>query len=323
VISLDHVWILPLALILDWLVGDPDAVWRRIPHPVAIIGGFIGWLERVFNRDDFSSAQRQVLGALSLAVVVLFTAAVGAALERLLAAVAYGWIGTVIVAAVMLAGRSLYDHAAAVGSAFADGIGAARTAVARIVGRDPGSLDGPRVARAAIESTAENFCDGVVAPAIWFLVLGLPGLFAYKAVNTADSVVGHLTARFTDFGSAAARVDDLANLPASRIAGALIALAAPLGGGSIAAAFRTMRTDAPKHRSPNAGWSEAAMAGALGIALAGPRRYAGIIVNDPYLNDGGRRDVGPADIGRALRIYLGANGFLFVVVALPALAFLI
>jgi len=195
---------------------------------------------------------------------------------------------------------------------------AARTAVAHIVGRDPASLDEPRIARAAIESLAENFSDGVVAPVLWFAVLGLPGLFAYKTINTADSMIGHLDARHEAFGWAAARLDDLVNLPASRLSGALITLAAPLAGGKPARALRVMLADAGKHRSPNAGWPEAAMAAALGIALAGPRRYAGVIVADPFVNEGGRLDAGPTDIRCALKVYVGANAALLALVLVVA-----
>jgi adenosylcobinamide-phosphate synthase len=196
-------------------------------------------------------------------------------------------------------------------------------AVSRIVGRDPTSLDEARICRAAIESTAENFSDGVVAPALWFLVFGLPGLLAYKAINTADSMIGHLTDKHRAFGWASARLDDVVNLPASRIAGALVALAAPAAGGGIGAALRAMWADAGKHRSPNAGWPEAAMAAALGIALAGPRRYGGVIVNDPFVNERGRRDAHPEDISRALRVYVVANALLFAVVVLGSVLVLV
>ncbi len=270
-IAAAHVWMLALALLVDAVIGDPDALWRRVPHPVAMLGWLIGALDRWLNRGSL----RYAAGGFAVLVVVAAVWLMGAALEYAFAALPYGWIGTVVIAAILLAGRSLYDHVAAVRDAFyAGGIDAARVAVARIVGRDPASLDEARICRAAIESTAENFSDGVVAPAFWFLILGLPGLFAYKAINTADSMIGHLTDRHRAFGWAAARLDDLVNLPASRIAGALVALVAPAADGSIGDAFRTMWADAGKHRSPNAGWPEAAMAAALGLSLAGPRRYA-------------------------------------------------
>jgi adenosylcobinamide-phosphate synthase len=321
VIAADHIWILALAMIADALIGDPDLLWRRVPHPVAIFGRGIGLLDRLLNRREYSPGTRRLLGIATLVAVVAAAAVIGWFIERALQAVPFGWVGIAIIASVFLASRSLHDHVAAVANAMPNGIDAARSAVARIVGRDPASLDEPRICRAAIESAAENFSDGVVAPALWFLVLGLPGLFAYKAINTADSMIGHLSERYRDFGWAAARLDDIVNLPASRIAGALLTLAAPLAAGSIVTAFRVMLADAGRHRSPNAGWPEAAMAGALGVALAGPRRYSGIIVGDPFMNEGGRRDARPADIRRALRVYLGANVILFglVVVAVALL----
>jgi adenosylcobinamide-phosphate synthase len=319
VIAADHIWLLALALIIDAVVGDPDFLWRQVPHPVAVLGGGVGLLDRLLNRTGFADAARRILGCIAVLVIVAVAGLIGFALQRLFALWSYGWIGTVLIAAILLAGRSLYDHVAAVAAAFDHGIDAARTAVARIVGRDPASLDEPRICRAAIESLAENFSDGVVAPAFWFALLGLPGLLAYKAINTADSMIGHLTPRHEAFGWASARLDDLVNLPASRLAGSLIALAAPLAGGSVATALRVMLADARKHRSPNAGWPEAAMAAALGVALAGPRRYDGIIVGDPFVNEGGRREATPADIRRALRVYVGANALLFTVVGLGTL----
>jgi adenosylcobinamide-phosphate synthase len=186
-----------------------------------------------------------------------------------------------------------------------------------IVGRDPESLSADGVARAAIESTAENFSDGLIAPAFWFLALGLPGIIAYKAINTADSMIGHRTPRHLHFGWAAARLDDAVNWPAARISGMLIALAAPIAKGSTGRAWRVMLRDARLHRSPNAGWPEAAMAGALDLALAGPRIYGDLIVNDRFIHEDGRHEAGPGDISRALRITVGAG--LAVVMAIIAI----
>ena len=322
-IAANHVWLLAVAMLIDALVGDPDGLWRRIPHPVALIGRLVALLDRLLNHARAGATGQRLLGVVAVVILVTIAGGIGYALERAFMALPFGWIGTAVIAAILLAGRSLYDHVAAVADAFPQGIDAARAAVSRIVGRDPASLDEPRICRAAIESTAENFSDGVVAPALWFLLLGLPGLFAYKAINTADSMIGHLTTRHRDFGWAAARLDDLVNLPASRLAGALIAIAAPLGGGRASIAFRTMLADAGKHRSPNAGWPEAAMAAALGIALAGPRRYAGILVSDPFLNEGGRREATPDDIRRALRVYVGASVALFAVAVSAAVTVLL
>jgi len=233
------------------------------------------------------------------------------------------WIGTAIAASVLLAGRSLYDHVANVARAVRAGsLSSARVALAGIVGRDTAALNESGVARAAIETLAENFSDGLVAPALWFLLLGLPGMAAYKAINTADSMIGHMTERYTDFGWAAARVDDLVNLPASRLAALLIALAAGNGSGRTTAAFRVAVADAPRHLSPNAGWPEAAMAGALDIALGGPKTYAGVRVNDAWLNAAGQTTLTVADIDDALLVYLGASAIAFAAVAVAALAVL-
>ena len=318
-ISLDHLWILPIAIVIDALAGDPPAIWNRIAHPVVVIGSIIDLLDTWLNREWFPPLMRRVLGALSLALVIVLAAGIGYLAQRLFTNLPYGWVGTALLAAIVLAGRSLYDHVLAVANAFTDGLPAARAAVALVVGRDPGGLDQPRICRAAIETTAENLSDGVIAPALWFLVFGLPGMFAYKAVNTADSMIGHWGARHADFGWAAARLDDLLNWPASRFSGPLVVLAAPLAGGAIADSWRTMLRDASKHRSPNAGWPEAAMAAALGIALAGPRRYGGSLVDDPFLNDEGRHDALPADIRRALKVYLGAVALFFVLVSAAGL----
>jgi adenosylcobinamide-phosphate synthase len=313
----DRFFLLAVALLLDAIVGDPDWVWRRIPHPVVLVGRLIGILDVYLNREAAAPGLRRTAGVVALAIVVLLAGSVGIALQALLAAVPFGWIATAIVAGTLLSGRSLYDHVAAVGIAFrTGGIDAARAAVSRIVGRDPANLDEAGVSRAAIESTAENFSDGVVAPAFWFLVLGLPGLLAYKAINTADSMIGHRNDRYRDFGWAAARLDDLVNLPASRIAGALLCLASPVSGGSITRSAEVMFADAGRHRSPNAGWPEAAIAAGLGLALAGPRTYGGVIVNDAFLNERGRREARPEDISRALRVYVAANAVLFALVAL-------
>lgn len=315
-IGLDHLWMLAAALAVDALVGDPDFIWRRIPHPVALIGRLIDRLDRAWNRSTLRPGLRRAAGTAVLVIAVAVSAGIGFGIEYGLARIPYGWIGTVLIAAILIAGRSLHDHVRTVAEAFdTGGLASARTAVSRIVGRDPATLDEAGVCRAAIETTAENFSDGVVAPAFWFALLGLPGLAAYKAINTADSMIGHMSPRYEAFGWAAARVDDLVNLPASRLAGALLALTAPVVRGSIGHAFRVMRTEAPKHRSPNAGWPEAAVAAALGLALAGPRRYRGVLGSDPYVNAAGRRHATPADIRRGLRLYLAAWALLLLVAA--------
>jgi adenosylcobinamide-phosphate synthase len=302
----DALLLVVAALLLDAVIGDPDWLWRRFPHPVVWIGNGIGWLEHRLNREDASQRQRKLAGIVTVILLVIVALLVGALLADLLND---NWIGFAIealIASTLIAQRSLYQHVARVYRAFADGgLPAARQAVAMIVGRDPERLDEAGVSRAAIESTAENFSDGIVAPVFWLALLGLPGLIAYKAINTADSMIGHRSARYVDFGWAAARLDDLVNLIPARLSGVLVALVAPIVGGLIITAFKIMMRDASKHRSPNAGWPESAMAGGLGIAIAGPRVYAEGAVSDPYLNAEGRV-AEPDDIARALRVFIAA-----------------
>jgi adenosylcobinamide-phosphate synthase len=295
------------AIAFDGLIGDPDWLWRRLPHPVAWIGALIGYLDRTLNHEDQSPQQRQSAGIASTAMTVAVAALAGLLIQLLLQQIPAGNIVLALIASIFIAQRSLYQHVAAVRLAFADGgLAEARKAVAMIVGRDPEQLDEAGVCRAAIESCAENFSDGVVAPLFWLALLGLPGLIAYKAINTADSMIGHRTERHESFGWAAARLDDLVNWPPARLSTLLLAVAAPIAGGSIAEALRVVRRDAAKHRSPNAGWPESAAAGALGLALAGPRRYAGHEVADPFLNAEATRAAVPDDIGRALDLYTAA-----------------
>jgi adenosylcobinamide-phosphate synthase len=320
----EHLALLAAALVLDAIAGRPDWLWRRIPHPVTVMGAVFQTFDRAFNRSYWPRQRLRIIGGVTVVLLVLLAALVGWLLESIFRQLPFGWIGTLIVAAVMIAGRSLHDHMAAVAMALDDGgVEAGRRAIARILGRDPGSLDRPRISRAAIESAAENFSAGVVAPAFWFALLGLPGLLACEAINAAGSTIGHLSLQHRDFGWAAARLEESANLPASRLAGALIALAAPFVRASIGRAFRVMRRDAPRHRSPNAGWPEAAMAAATGVSLGGPRRYGGILVDDVYLNESGRRDATPDDIRCALRVYRGAWAMLAILVTLLAVPFFV
>jgi adenosylcobinamide-phosphate synthase len=303
-----------LAMLAELAFGYPDRLYRAIGHPVGWIGGLIAWLERRLNAG--SEARRRLAGAGAVTLIVAASGGAGLVLARLLP----GWPGTVVAAALagtLLAQRSLGRHVADVAEALEErGLEGGRIAVARIVGRDPDRLDEAGVARAAVESLAENFSDGVVAPVFWLWALGLPGGAAYKAVNTADSMIGHRSERYRAFGWAAARLDDLVNLPASRLTALLlVAAASVMPGASAAGAWRAVRRDAARHRSPNAGWPEAAMAGALGFALAGPRRYGGVLVEDAVMGAGGRRDLGPADIRRALRLYRIADGLLIGLLA--------
>ena len=301
-----HLWLLLLALAVDAIVGDPDWLWRRLPHPVVVLGRAIEWLESRLNRDGASDVDRKLAGCAAVAALVIGAGGIGWAVHRIILAVPGAWIIELAVVAALLAQRSLYQHVAAVAKALEEGgLEAGRRAVSRIVGRDPASLDEAGVARGAIESCVESLGDGVVAPAFWYAALGLPGILAYKAINTADSMIGHRTPRYRAFGWASARIDDLVNLIPARLSGAFAIAAAFLVSGPQAAgrAFRIVMRDAPRHRSPNAGWPEAAVAGALGLALAGPRRYADGIVDDAWMGEGGRREAQSTDIRRALRLF--------------------
>ena len=295
--------ILVAALGVEALFGYPQRLYKLIGHPVAWIGALISKLDRDLNRDDESRAARKASGVLALIVLVAIPAGLAWIVQITLASTWLGNIALVLIASTMLASRSLYDHVRDVAQALRnEGLDAGRTMVGRIVGRNPETLDEHGVARAAIESLAENASDGITAPVVWFALLGLPGLAAYKAINTADSMIGHRTPRHDAFGWAAARLDDLVNLPASRLTGFLFALAARfIPNGSMDNAFRAMRRDAHRHRSPNAGWPESAMAGALGLKLNGPKTYGATHVDDAYMGDG-RREATADDIERALRL---------------------
>jgi len=288
-----------LALGLDALFGDPAWLYRRIPHPAAI-GRLVGLLDSWLNDAAFGESNRRALGVLAIALLTGGALVLGYILHDLFASFPYGWLVEALAMSVLLAQRSLYLHVRAVAEGLERrGVAGGREAVRHIVGRDPESLDAPGVSRAALESLAENFSDGVTAPLFWGALLGLPGMLAYKAINTADSMIGHRSERHRAFGWAAARLDDLVNLAPARLAGTIIAAASE----RFRDAFAIMRRDAPKHRSPNAGWPEAAMAGALGIALAGPRRYGGVAVEDHWMGDGGNPEIGASDIRRGLWLY--------------------
>ena len=317
---MDRAVILLLAQGFDALVGDPKALWRRVPHPVVLAGSLIGILDRRWNRDGDVPSRRRDRGVAAIVVVLAAALLIGAGLAALFDRI--GVLGALLEAAVVgivLAQRALYDHVRDVADAFlADGLAGARRAVAAVVGRDPDALDEAGVCRAAIESTAENFSDGVVAPAFWYLVGGLPGLLAYKALNTADSMIGHRTDRHRHFGWASARLDDLANWLPARLSGVLAMAASwTMVDGEPATAWRAMWRDADRHRSVNAGWPEAAFAGALGLRLAGPRRYDGAVIADAWMGDG-RADATPEDIRRALTLLARSCGALAVLAVLVA-----
>jgi len=297
--------LLLLALVLDAIFGETP--FRLITHPVVLIGRVIAWADRRLNRIERTNRERLVRGGLVTVAMVAAAAAIGAAIHFVAVLMPFGWFVEMFVMTALIAQRSLYDHVARVGQALtSDGLAGGRQAVAHIVGRDPNALDEHGVCRAAIESLAENFSDGVVAPVFWTLMFGLPGLLAYKTINTLDSMIAHKTPRYLYFGRVAARLDDAANWIPARISGLILAVAALIAPGARpGAALRTMIADAGKHRSPNAGWPEAATAGALDLALAGPRKYPEMIVNDPWIG-GGRARATIGDIRAALRLYIVA-----------------
>jgi adenosylcobinamide-phosphate synthase len=300
----DRLILLVGALGIDGLFGDMPAVFRHLPHPVVLAGRAVAFFDRKLNRKIRSEASRRGRGVLTVIFLVGAAAMLGFAIERLCRGHLLGNVIEALLIAVLLAQRSLYKHVAGVAEALdAGGVAAGRSAVQHIVGRDPMSLDAHGIARAAIESLAENFSDGVVAPAFWYLLLGLPGLFAHKMANTLDSMIGHRTPRYRSFGWAAARFDDLLNLAPAPISGLLLTAAAGFAkNGRPSRALAIMLRDGRKHHSPNAGWPESAMAGALGLTLAGPRQYPEGLVADPWLGDGTAR-AGTSDIGRALQLY--------------------
>ncbi len=293
------------AMLLDAALGEPRWLWSRWPHPAVLMGRLIGWADQRFN----DGAARRVKGVAVMAVLVLGAWALG----HMIAAIPDGGVLEVIVAAILLAQKSLVQHVQAVGDALRLSLGQGRRAVAMIVGRDTAALEEPAVARAAIESAAENLSDGVIAPAFWFLIGGLPGILIYKITNTADSMIGHRTPRHEEFGWAAARFDDLLNLIPARLTALLIALAH----GWLDA--RPILRDAPLHRSPNAGWPEAAMAVVLDIALSGPRSYHGEMRDFPWVWPEGRRDIGPDAVDAAVSALWRAWALMLALVAALAL----
>ena len=311
-------------MLIELAAGYPQALVRAIGHPVTWIGTLIALLDRSLNRATDTPEHRRGAGIVAAVIVCLIVGVVAFVVQRELVRLPFGIFLAALAASALIAQRSLHRHVADVALALEkDGLDAGRRAVARIVGRDTGVLDEAGVARAAIESLAENFSDGVVAPVLWMIIGGLPGAALYKAINTADSMIGHRTPRHEAFGWAAARLDDLLNLPASRLGAVLIVAAAALSGdATMAAAWQAVVRDAPKHRSPNAGYPEAAMAGALGLALAGPRVYGGVEVDDATMGQG-RRDASAADIRRALALYRRADAILLALVAaLAAVCFI-
>jgi len=302
------------ALAIDWLIGEPDMLWRRVPHPVVIFGRGISALEKRWNiRRGVSGRGRARRGLGAILILCVISAAAGWLLSF------GGPVVSGLVLAILLAARSLDEHVRAVAVALGEGREAARHAVGMIVGRDTSGLDEADIARAAIETGAENLSDGVIAPALWFLLAGLPGLMTYKMVNTADSMIGYRNARFRAFGCAAARIDDAMNLVPARVT-AMLLVAAAAARGRARAAFRTMRADGRHHASPNAGRPEAAMAGAINVWLAGPRRYGNRVRQARRFNDGGN-DADAAAILASLHLLKLAQ-LLFALLLLPLAAML-
>ena len=285
---------LVFALLLDAVFGEPKWLWNRFLHPVVLMGRVVGFAEVRLNHGT----QQRLKGVAAMIVLGLGALALGWVIH----VVPDGGVLEIIIAAILFAQRSLVQHVQAVGDALRLSLSGGRSAVSRIVGRDVAALDEAGVSRAAIESAAENLSDGVIAPAFWFLVGGLPTLVLYKIANTADSMIGHRTPQYEEFGWAAARFDDLLNLIPARLTALLIAVTHGYFD------FRPILRDAPLHRSPNAGWPEAAMALVLGVALSGPRSYHGEMRHFPWIWGEGRRDAGPDNIDAACRALWRAWG---------------
>jgi adenosylcobinamide-phosphate synthase len=306
-----------LAMLIELALGYPQPLLRGVGHPVTWIGWLISLFDRFLNRDADGAVWRRIAGIITVLVVSAIVGSIAYLLQHALLWLPFGIFAVALLASTLLAQRSLYRYVADVATALeTGGVEAGRAAVSHIVGRDAATLDASGVARAAIESLAENFSDAIVAPVLWMVVAGLPGAAVYKAINTADSMIGHRTKRYAAFGWAAARLDDLVNLPASRLSALFLIAAAATGlKFDVGAAWSAMWQDASRHRSPNAGYPEAAMAGALGLSLAGPRVYGGVKVDDAVMGFG-RRDADAADIRRALALFRRADAMLIVLLAL-------
>ncbi|MCB1458845.1 MAG: cobalamin biosynthesis protein [Nitratireductor sp.] len=319
-----HLWLLLASLVIDWVLGEPDWLWGRVPHPVVWFGRLIGWLDATLNLDTDSDELRYRKGAVAWAVMIAIAVLASFVLDWLFKLLGpAGMVAEIFVVFVLVAQKSLKDHVFAVAAGLqADGLAGGRKAVSMIVGRDPERLDRAGVSRAAIESLAENFSDGIVAPVFWYAVFGLPGIVVYKMINTADSMIAHKSARHLWFGRVAAIADDLANWIPARLSALLIAAGtlAVSGGARAGLALKTALRDAGIHRSPNAGWPEAAMAGALGLALGGPRSYPGETVQESHINATGRLDADARDISRALDVYRAACIAMWIAILLAAVS---
>jgi len=307
--------------LIERLTGYPDWLFKRIGHPVTWIGSLIALLDKKWNRESASFSQRKAAGIVALSVFLVLTVLVAWLVQSVLLLLPLGLLLVAVLGASLPAQKSLEQHVEAVAIALErEGIDGGRKAVSMIVGRDPQALDEAAICRAAIESLAENFSDGIVAPSLWLGILGLAGGAGYKAINTADSMIGHRSPRHEAFGWASARLDDLVNLPASRLSGGLFVVAAFfVKGASPKGAIAAIRRDARHHRSPNAGWPEAALAGALGFALAGPRSYGGQMIDARFMGEGGRATLVAGDIRTALRLARIADFLLIALFGLLAI----
>lgn len=302
-----HLLILVLAIVLDMLVGDPDWIWRRVPHPVVWFGQVISTFDRYLNRIRDNRQTRQRFGVLAVFIMLAI-----AMLAGLIFSYLFGHLGLIgfaieiVIVAVLIAQKSMSDHIKKIITPLSSGdIEGARYAVSMIVGRQTSEMNASDVTRSSIESLAENFSDGVVAPVFWYALLGLPGILMYKMLNTADSMIGHKTVEYEDFGWASAKLDDLANWLPARLSALLIAVAAliSIGPKSFKDAIWTVLNNASLHRSPNAGWPETAMAGALGIVLSGPRSYGDKVTHEPYLNPTGRLELTHLDLEKSCKLF--------------------
>ena len=307
-----------LAALIERYVGYPQALQNAIRHPVQWMGDAITLADEELNIDPDDKLKSNLVGAAALVAIISAFAFPAFIVQWLVSFLPVPLLWTALLATPFIAQKSMRDHVLDVDRALSASLIAGRAAVARIVGRDTAKLDESGVAKATLESLAENTADGIVAPLFWFALLGLPGLVAYKVINTADSMIGHMTERHRHFGFAAAKLDDLVNLPASRLTGLLFAGAALMSGKPAAEqALTCMWRDAGKHRSPNAGWPEAAMAGALGLAFGGPRDYDREMIDLPWMGNG-RREMSRADIASGLKLYDHTLWIMTAVLALLA-----
>jgi adenosylcobinamide-phosphate synthase len=309
-----------IALLLEGFIGYPAALQSVMGHPVQWMGRLINFLDEGLNDADATPTNSRINGVIALAALIICCALPAAIIAQVLARIPFGWVINILLAAPFIAQKSLTDHVAAVAKALPRSVPLAREEVGKIVGRDPTALDESGVAKAALESLAENASDGVVAPVLWYALLGLPGMVTYKAINTADSMIGHKSEKYLHFGWAAARLDDLVNLPASRFTGFLFAGAARVNGeAAMKSAWAVLWRDASQHQSPNAGWPEASMAGALGLQFGGPRSYHGEVVNLPSMGDG-RAPRDARDIEAGVSLFHNAMALLAVIGAILAIA---